>query len=368
MLNVLTVRKMKKAKMSNVFKRVNLVLAVLGLVAFLLTPLASANAATLSTASLGLSDSRPSQTGATYTFTTSNVTTSAIKCIRMIFATTATGSTVPTGMSTTSAALSGTSNYIPTPGGWTVTANVNGTVDLTNASGETPASASARTVILTGITNSSVVDTSYYLRFNTYNNTDCTSSGVDSTTVTFINTDGTAVSLGVDPTLSFTVAGTASATSCNGATSNVTTTATTVPFGTVTTSANKIGVQNLTVTTNAGNGYTVYTRYTAKPTFGSNTISDHSGSNATPTAFSAAGTEAYGYTTNDSSLGTGTTTRFTSTPNVWAAFTTSNSEVAYSNAAASSQTTCVGQQVGIGGTTPAGSYTTSVIYTATPVY
>lgn len=327
-----------------------------------------ADAAGLTSASLSLSDARPSQTNATYTFQGSNVTTSAIKCIKLVFATTTSGTTVPTGMSTSSAALSASSSYVPTPGSWSVDTTTNGTVKITNASGETPASASGRTVVLSGITNSSTADTTYYLRFNTYNNTDCSSSGVDSSTTTFINTDGTAVTIGVDPTLSFSVAGTSSSTACNGATSNVTTTASTVPFGTVTTASNKIGVQNLTVTTNASSGYTVYARYTAKPTFGSNTIADHTGSNSSPTSFSAAGTAAYGYTTDDSSLGTGTANRFTSSSNVWAAFTTTNAEVAYNNASASSQTTCVGQQAGISGTTPAGAYTTSVIYTATPVY
>ena len=129
-----------------------------------------------------------------------------------------------------------------------------------------------------------------------------------------------------------------------------------------------IGSQTLTVSTNASNGYTVYTRYTAKPTSGSNTIADQTGTNAAPTAFPAPGTAAFGYTTNASALGTGTANRFTITPNVWAAFTTSNNEVAFSSAPVSSQATCVGYQVGIAGTTPAGTYTNTVIFTATPVF
>jgi hypothetical protein len=327
------------------------------------------NAATLSGGSLTLSDSRPSQTSISYTADWDNVTTSAVKCIQLVFSDAATEGSVPTGMDTTSATLDGSSDYIPTPGSWSVDATTNGTVQLTYVTGETPAGASDRTVILDGITNGSTADTSYYLQFSTYNNTDCSSSGVDEGTVAFVFTSGQSVSLTVDPSLSFTIAGVASSQTVNGATTNVTTTATTVPLGTVTASTNVIGAHDLTVTTNAGSGYAVNVRYSAAPTSGSDTIDDHTGTNASPTAFSAAGTEAFGYTTNDSSLGTGTADRFSSSGgNKWAAFTTSNVEVAYSGSAVSSETTRAGYQVGIAGTTPAGNYTNTVIFTATPAY
>jgi hypothetical protein len=323
----------------------------------------AASAASLTTASVGLSDSRPSQTSVNYTFTGSSVT---------VYATTATGTTVPTSFdsSVAAVAISASSTYInSSTAGWTLDKTTNGTLKYTNATGITPSTTTGATFIMNGITNSSIADTGYFLQFSTYNNVDCTTTPVDNTTVTFINTAGQAVSLTVDPSLAFTVAGAASGATCNGTTANVTTTASTIPLGTPTTSTNRIGVQNLSVTTNAGSGYTVYTRYTAKPTYNvTNTIADASGSNTTPAAFAAAGTEAFGYTTNDATLGTGTANRFTSPASGFAAFTTSNAEVAYNNAAASSQTTCVAQQVGISGTTPAGTYTTTVIYTATPLY
>ena len=133
-------------------------------------------------------------------------------------------------------------------------------------------------------------------------------------------------------------------------------------------STNSIGAQDLTVSTNAANGYTVSARYTGKPLSGSNTIADHAGTNGSPTTFAAPGNEAFGYTTSDSTLGTGTANRFTNGGPKWAAFTTANSEVAYSNAPAASDVTCVGYQAGISGLTPAGVYTTTVIFTATPVF
>lgn len=179
--------------------------------------------------------------------------------------------------------------------------------------------------------------------------------------------------MSVESILSFTVAGVAGngSATVNGATitNGLTTTSTTIPFGTITTSTNKVAAQDLTVSTNSGSGYTVYTRYTAPPTSGANTISDlGSASNAAPATFTAAGTEGFGYTTEDSSL-SGTATRFTATGgNKWAPFTTSNAELVYSSAAVNAQTTRVGFQAGIATTTEPGSYVTSVIYTAVPVY
>jgi hypothetical protein len=124
--------------------------------------------------------------------------------------------------------------------------------------------------------------------------------------------------------------------------------------------------QDLQISTNATNGYTVYTRYTSKPQSGANTIADHTGSNTTPTAFSAAGTESYGYTTNDSALGTGIANRFAS--NLWAAMTTTNAEVAFDATGVNSTSYRVGHQVGISPTTRPGTYVTTIIYTCTPVY
>lgn len=333
-----------------------------------------ASAAVLTTASVTLSDPRPSTASVSYDFQASSVTTTAIRCIRLEFDTASNGSGgKPSGMNITSAAFSGTSDYVPTPASWTTTNNdTTGVTTLTFATGETPASASARNVVLTGITNGNTQDDDYFLIVNTYSNVDCSTSPIDSTVTGFLFTNGQSVSVGVDGSLSFTIAGVTGngSLAVNGATitNGLATTSTTIPFGTVTSTTNKIAAQDLTVSTNSGGGYTVYTRYTAKPTSGSNTIEDQAGSNASPAAFSAAGTESFGYTTADSTL-SGTADRFTSSGgNKWAPFTVTNAEVAYNNTAIASQTTRVGFQVGVASTTEPGSYITSVIYTSVPVY
>jgi hypothetical protein len=330
----------------------------------------SIDSASLTSGSVAMTSAVPSATSVTYTLTFSGVTTSAIKCIKVAFSDAATAGSKPSNMSITGLALSGTSTYIPTPASWTVSNNNStGVSSITFASGETPASASNRTVVLTGITNGDTAGTKYFLQFSTYNNTDCSSSGVDSSTINFIYTTGQVVSATVDPTLSMSVAGVSSgATLKSAADVNITTTSSTIPFGTLTTASNKIAAHDITVGTNANTGYTTTIRYSGTLSSGSHSITDHTGTNASPTAFSAAGTEKFGYTTNDAVLGTGTTGRFGSN-NVWAGFTTtaSTNEVAYSNVAVS-ETTRIGYQVGISSTTPAGAYSTTVDLISTPLY
>jgi hypothetical protein len=327
---------------------------------------------------MAVSDPRPSGSS-NYTFTGSSVTTGApgtIKCIKEVFTDTATGSNTPTGMSTTGAGVTfntAASNYMPTPANWTFTHTLNGTVTLTDAAGEIPASAAARKVEIDGVTNSSIADTKFWAHFSTYNNTDCVSSPVDNASVLFILTNGSTLSLTVDDTLSFTVNAVAAGQACSGGTTAQPSTATTIPFGTVTAAANAIVCQDLQAATNATNGYTIYARYTAKPTNPLaqtiNDLNNGTSTNAAPTAFTAAGTEGYGYTTNDQTLGTGTANRFyNGTTFNWAAMTTSNAELAYEPTGVTTQTYRVGHQVGISLTTRPGTYTTTVIYTCTPIY
>lgn len=350
------------------FKKSGLHIGIALIVAFILALSMSqiAKAATLTGAALQLGDSRPSETGS-YTLTADGFTTgSTIGCIEVDLGASNDGTGAIPGIDTSSSTFG--SQTITATGTWTVdnSQSADHILRLTNATPVAPQSG-IQTAVWNGVVNGNTADTGYYAVFTTYATSSCTTP-VDTTTVQFIYTEGQTVTANIDPTLTFTVDGTASGTTCNGAASNVNTTSTAIPFGTPTPSENRIGVQNLTVTTNAGNGYTVYTRYTGQLASGANTIADHTGTNAAPTAFPAPGTEAYGYTTNDSSLGTGTADRFTNPSNSWAAETTSNEEVAYNAAAINNQTTCVGHQIGVSGTTSAGDYSTTVIYTATPVY
>ena len=325
-----------------------------------LANLGLADAATLTSASLTLSDSRPSQV-ASYTYNASGFTTgTTLKCIQIEFNTAADMSgSAPSGMTTTSVSLS--SSTLLTASNWTASSTTNGTVQLNYATGAAPAASG--NIVLGNITNASTAGTVYFAQVNTYSGA-CGTGLVDTSTVGFIYTSGQAVTASVTPTLAFTVAALASGTSINGSTTNVATTSGTIPFGTTATlSTNAVAAQALSVSTNSGNGYSVYISYSGPLSDGTHSITDFSGTNAAPATFTAAGTENFGYTTNSSNL-----SQFSG--GKWAGLSTSNSgnSVATNTAAISNDTTDVGFQLGIGSTTPTGNYSTTVIYTATPVY
>lgn len=355
-------------------RRPQLVFMASLLVASICLPALPAYAATLTNTSVALSDPEPS-VAANYTFAASNVTTTGIECIQAVFATTSGGSTVPTGMDTTGATVdTSATTYVPAVAGFSLNNSVNGTLTLTDASAQTPASGSDRVLQFDAITNSSVTDTAYYMTLTTYSDTGCTSL-IDSATALFMNTAGTTMQLQVDPTLSLSIAGVGASQPCDGSTTTAASTASTLPFGVVSSAVNSDLCQELTAATNATNGYTLYMRDTQQPTNpDGKTIADVPGSNAVPQAFPAPGTEAYGYTTSASNLsdcsGSCSPSRFTdgSTYNYYAAATTSNAEIGYSTAGDSGTNYYIGHQVGISTATAAGDYTTTIIYTCTPIY
>ena len=326
----------------------------------------SAYAVALTSASLSLSDPRTSQSSS-YTFSASDFSATA-ECIVLEFNTAADGSgSVPGGLTSTGAALSASGTMI-TEASWTLDATANGTLELTFATGELPADAG--TLIFTGITNGSTEATTYYALFNTYSDDTCTTE-VDEVVVAFIYSNGELVSLTIEPTLTFTVNTVAGGVSVNGTNTTVASGATGIDFANaVTAVANGVSAHRLDVTTNADGGYVVYIRHSGDLTNqSSDTISVHSGTNGSPTAFSGAGTEAWGYTTEDSSLTGGTADRFTNPGNVWAGFSTSNQPVMDNPAAtAGTDQAEVGHQVGISTSTEAGSYSTTLIYTIVSTY
>ncbi len=321
----------------------------------------SVSAATLTSASIELSDPRTATTS-TYTITASGFTTATtIRCMEVVLNSQANGlGTVPTGIVTTNSTLD--SSTLITAANWTVQNTTNGTLSASFVTGQTP---TANGNIVWGAVTNGTTDQTYYGLMTTYSDVACTNGNeVDTVTMAFAYKDGTLVSLTIEPTLTFVVNAVASGQLINGTTTSILSSATGIDFGTaVTTSANGISAHDLTVTTNAAGGYNVYLRHTAALTnAGANAITNHTGTNAIPTSFPAAGTEAWGYTTEDTDL-----TQFTA--NTWAGFTTLNEQVMTNAAAtAGSETVRVGQQVGIATDTPAGTYSTTIIYTVVATY
>lgn len=341
--------------------------------------IANSNAAALTSAKVAINNSQSAETNVTYSFTFSAPATTNIGRWVIQFCDTASGAcTKPTGMVSTGATRV-SDNFAGT--GRTDTFNVDGTLD-TNIT--TPASQTTQTIAVdySGITNPSTANSTNYARITTYLTDD--STVLDTATVAFavLDTDSIAVSATVDPNFSFAVAGVASGGNFNGGTGNinVTSTATTIPFSTLADGTPKIAAHDITITTNAGSGYTVTASHSgaassAPLNSGSNNIDAFSGTNASPTTWSApAGSAAntntgyFGYSTEDATLCTGTANRFTSGGAKWAGSSTVGAEVACATTGVSSQTTRIGWEAEINEIQPAGSYTGTVILVATPTY
>ena len=285
-------------------------------------------------------------------------------------------------MTTTSSTYnSGGSSYLTTPGGFSLDHTTNGLLAL-HGTAQNPAASAPWTVEIDSITNPNASTNGYWMFFtttDTYNatNHDCEGAVVDTGTVQFVNTQGSLLSLTVNGSLSFSVAGeVAGSTTCNGATSTnlggESSSATTIAFGTVSSAANHIVCQIISAATNAANGYTIYIRDTGQATNQDppgNTLTDFAYNHTTPTTFSGAGTEAYGYTT----AGTGES-QFSS--NKWTGFnhgtggnsSANNDAIATESTPNSAISFNTGFQVGVSGTTKPGTYQTTVVYTCTPVY
>ncbi len=322
-----------------------------------------AHAAGLTVASNQVTDSRPSATNVQYVTKWTFPGTTTIKCMNVQFTTTASGSTEPVGMSTTGASKNAIVGGVATPASWTLYGTVDGTLQYEDSTGDST-TATAITITTNGITNPSSAGV-IYAQIKTYSSlTTHTCSGlVDSATIAFSIITGQALSVTVDPSLSFSINGVASG-SVNGATITADTTVTpnTIPLDNVNPTHNAIAAEDLVVSTNATNGYTVYASYSGTLSDGAgHTIADWTGTNGSPTLFSAVGTSAFGYTTSNTNLA-----RFQT--NKWAKFETWGYPVASNTTKVSSDTTRIGYQVGVNATQEAGLYTTTIILTATPSY
>src|SRR5664280_2438401 len=183
---------------------------------------------------------------------------------------------------------------------------------------------------------------------------------------------GVAVSFGMDPQLTFTVTSVAGALSCGDVTTTVASTTNAVSLGhQSSTASHPIGGQSLNVITNAVNGYTVYISYGAAMLGASSghTFANMGGTNASPAAWPANGTEAFGYTTESSSL-SGTAGRFHS--NKWAALTATTGQEIMRNTTipgVNGDTNCIAYEGSVAPNTPAdAAYSTTVLYSVVPLF
>jgi hypothetical protein len=359
--------------------------AALSVALLSLTSFSSAFAAgNLSNASTTLSDPRPEATAASVTYNISwqAATTATLQCFTYRWSTSANagqGST-PTGFSNAAAANGSFTNL--TTSDWTIDNSTAGTVKNSYATGAAVPSGTQVTTPIQSLTNPSLASGgTYYIEINTYSNAACTTL-VDSTVIGFVTVPGVLVSAIVDSTLSFTVTGVASNTVYKGSLSTAdrcTDTATAVAFGSpaqpLSIDTNYDCAQRLTTSTNSNGGYQVtiqgkqtsgdFLKLTSNPT---QTVTNWTGTNGTPTATPTSGqSEVFGYTSDDTVL-SGTANRFTSTDNLFAGLTTTPAEVAYNATAIANDITDIGYRLRITGLTEAGTYQGTLVYTCTPVF
>lgn len=173
------------------------------------------------------------------------------------------------------------------------------------------------------------------------------------------------------PSLVVLIAGVNSGVTVAGLTTTVSSSATTMGFGSLTIgdAFPNIAAQTVTVTTNATGGYSSTVREDGPLRTGTgDQIATVSGTNASPSAFGTGVTTGrFGYHTTDSSLCTGTPSRFTA-DDTFAALDLLPYEIACSNGPVVSEITSIIYKLVVGNVQPAGTYQNVVTYITTATY
>ena len=172
-------------------------------------------------------------------------------------------------------------------------------------------------------------------------------------------------------TLTFSISGIAAGAATEGVTMDATTTATSVPFGSLPLGVDQKAAQTLTVTTNATEGYQIFMFERQDLTAGSGaTIGDVTGTNSTPqtwaTGCTGTATSCYGYHVGDNTLAGGST-RFL-LHDTYAALTSSLAEVAYSSGPVTNESTDIVYRIQANVNQPAGQYESNVAFIVVPVF
>jgi len=355
---------------------IGILFIVLSITSYTLRP-HKINAGTFQNASVTISNSRAGATSVTYDFAVTTTVTTAIKQIDIYFCTTPTGTcTAPNGLNSGTPTLA--SDNVAGTG--RTTSKIGALDNTIRVVITTPAAQATQAVTLqfTGLTNPNT-STSYYARIISYSDTGTTEIDNAQMGMYTLASDTMTVTANLGPTFTVTVTDVTTG-SVNGEAITITggTSASTIPFGVLTIGTPVIAAHDVAVITNANNGYQITVKSTDPPLAdGANNIDAFSGTNASPATWSEpAGstkndnTGYVGYTTNDASLGSGTTDRFTSGGgNKWAGLTTTAAQVAYNDTAVTdAQTTRIGWQLEVNGLQPPGAYTGTMTMVVTPTY
>jgi hypothetical protein len=201
----------------------------------------------------------------------------------------------------------------------------------------------------------------------------------DSGSVRVAIIDQVTVTASVDTSLTFTVSGVSSGASVNGSptTTATGTTAVALPFETLNSNVSKTLAQDLTITTNATNGYTVTVEQTGNLQSSTGAIIDgfiDGAYTTTPTAWTAPAANVadpttyghWGLTSNDTTVAA-RASQFGS--DLWVSGSTTPVAIMGHTGPVNATTTRIGYQAQISALQEAGDdYTTTIRYIATPVF
>jgi hypothetical protein len=335
-----------------------------------------AMAASLTSAKLTISDSRAAQTAVTHEFKFTTATGGSIKHVDFTYCTTATGAC--SAVSGLNFALAGTGPITGLGAGSVSSPTANVSLRYTVSSAALIGSGTAVTIPFTNITNPSGTNSTFFVRIETK---DAGLAVIDNVSVAsaVLTTTSISVSASIGAAFTFTVAAVSSG-SVNGRTIDIVTTQNAIPFGAMVNGDVQVGAHDLTVSTNATNGYSVTVKTLDDPPLAdmSNNIDNFTGTNSSPVTWSAptsatanSNTGYFGYTTEDSSLSAAAADRFTSSGgNKWSGFTTTPAEVIYraNSTVGAGETTRLGWIAEVNSNQPAGEYRGTVILVATPTY
>ncbi|MBP9757440.1 MAG: hypothetical protein KBD06_02460 [Candidatus Pacebacteria bacterium] len=187
-----------------------------------------------------------------------------------------------------------------------------------------------------------------------------------------LNSGETYPSLMVDGgTLSFAIDGISSGQSTEGVTTDITTLPTSVVFGSLGLGTARVAAHRLTVSTNAGHGYKIYT-YQRQGLLSPSAreippvLSTNDAPAGWSSACSATSTGCYGYHTGEDVL-EGGSIRFAADDS-FARFTSSPTEVAYASGPTSASSTDIIYKVEVRDSQDAGAYQGAIVYIVTPVF
>ncbi len=171
--------------------------------------------------------------------------------------------------------------------------------------------------------------------------------------------------------LEFTINGINSGTATEGDTTAVTTTSTTIPFGSLALDTPVVAAQRLTVSTNGTQGYKVYAyeRQAFLSEVGA-TIAPVSGTNETPVGWSTgcdiSAEGCYGYHSGEDVL-EGGSTRFAAN-DTFAQFSDEPREVAFNSGPIENKSTDILYRVQVRDQQEGGIYNSSIVYIVTPIF